>query len=62
VSGSEARRIEFLVTILARLLERAMYGRRRQELNDRLTQASAHLRLVATLEVEAYIAGGGRPT
>jgi hypothetical protein len=50
--------IDFLVTIIARLLERAMYGRRRYELNDRLTQASAHLRLVAPPEVEAYMIEG----
>ena len=50
--------VEFLVTIIARLLERAMYGRRRYELTDRLTQASAHLRLVAPPEVEAYMVEG----
>jgi hypothetical protein len=50
--------IDFLVTILARLLERAMYGRRRHELSDRLTQASAHLRLVAPPDVETYMIEG----
>jgi hypothetical protein len=50
--------IDFLVTIIARLLERAMYGRRRYELNDRLTQAASHLRLVAPPEVEAYMIEG----
>jgi hypothetical protein len=50
--------VEFLVTIIARLLERAMYGRRRHELTDRLTQAAAHLRLVAPPGVEAYMIEG----
>jgi hypothetical protein len=54
----EGTSVEFFVTILARLLERAMYGRRRYELNDRLTQASAHLRLVAPPAVEAYMKEG----
>jgi len=54
----EGTSVEFIVTIFARLLERAMYGRRRYELNDRLTQASAHLRLVAPPVVEAYMKEG----
>jgi hypothetical protein len=54
----EGTPVDFLVTIIARLLERAMYGRRRYELNDRLTQAASHLRLAAPPEVEAYMIEG----
>jgi hypothetical protein len=41
--------------VLGRLIERAVYGRRRHDLLDRLAAASAHLRLVAPPEVDAYM-------
>jgi hypothetical protein len=47
--------LEFLALIVVRLLQRAMYGRRPGEVTDRLAAASAHLRLVAPPEVEAYM-------
>jgi hypothetical protein len=46
---------EFVALIFVRLLQRAMYGRRTSEVTDRLAAASAHLRLVAPPEVEAYM-------
>jgi hypothetical protein len=49
---------EFIGHILVRLLERAIYGRRKGELLDRLSAASAHLRLIAPQEVEAYMIEG----
>ncbi len=44
--------LEFLSFLLVRLIERLLFGQRRHDLLDRLTAASAHLRLVAPLAVE----------
>jgi hypothetical protein len=46
---------EFVGHILVRLVQRAVYGRRLNDLSDRLVAASAHLRLVAPTIVDDYM-------
>lgn len=43
--------LEWVVMVVVRVLRRIAYGRRLGELTDRMTAASAHLRLVAPPEV-----------
>ena len=50
--------LDFVVFILNRLLQRAIYGNRHNQLIDRLADASAHLRLVAPPAVEAFMVEG----
>jgi hypothetical protein len=49
---------DFLASIAGILLQRAMYGNRHNQLLDRLTDASAHLRLVAPPAVEDFMIEG----
>jgi hypothetical protein len=47
--------IESFLHLIYRLLKRAVYGHRLDDLSDRLVAASAHLRLVAPPAVEEYM-------
>jgi hypothetical protein len=49
--------LDFIGFILSRLLERAIYGNRHNQLTDRLADAS-HLRLIAPPAVEAFMVEG----
>jgi hypothetical protein len=50
--------LDFVGFIVSRLLARAIYGNRHNQLTDRLADASAHLRLIATPAVEAFMIEG----
>ncbi|MHB8234999.1 MAG: hypothetical protein ACYDHT_10140, partial [Solirubrobacteraceae bacterium] len=50
--------LDFIGFIVARLLGRAIYGHRRDQLIDRFADASAHLRLIAAPAVEAFMIEG----
>jgi hypothetical protein len=50
--------LDFIGFILSRLLQRAIYGNRHNQLADRLADASAHLRLIAPPAVEAFMVEG----
>jgi hypothetical protein len=47
--------VEFFGHIVVRLLKRVVYGRRHNDLSDRLVAASAHLRLVSTPRIEELL-------
>lgn len=50
--------LDFIGFILSRLLQRAIYGNRHNQLTDRLADASAHLRLIAPPAVEVFMVEG----
>lgn len=50
--------LDFIAYIVGRLLQRAMFGKRPEQLGDRLADAAAHLRLIAPPEVERYMIEG----
>lgn len=52
----EGTTVDLVAVALARLLERALFGRRSGDVTDRIVTASAHLRLVAPDSVEALMA------
>jgi len=58
VKLGDALGLAFPAAIIGRLLQRAMYGGRHHQLLDRMVDASAHLRLVATPAVEALMLDG----
>lgn len=58
VKVGNALGLDFPAAIIGRLLQRAMYGNRHHQLLDRMVDASAHLRLVATPAVEALMIDG----
>jgi hypothetical protein len=47
--------LDFPALIIGRLLQRGIYGKRPHELIDRLSEASAHLRLIAPPEIERIL-------
>lgn len=55
---AKATSLDFIGYIVSRLLQRAMYGNRHNQLTDRLADASAHLRLIAPPAVEAFMVEG----
>jgi hypothetical protein len=55
---AKATSLDFVGFILGRLLQRAIYGNRHNQLIDRLADASAHLRLIAPPAVEAFMVEG----
>lgn len=55
---ANASSLDFVAFIIGRLLQRAMYGNRPNQLLDRLADASAHLRLIATPEVDNFMVEG----
>jgi hypothetical protein len=50
--------LDFIGFIISRLLQRAIYGNRHNQLTDRLADASAHLRLMAPPAVEVFMVEG----
>ncbi len=50
--------LDFLGFIISRLLTRAIYGNRHNQLTDRLADASSHLRLIAPPAVETFMVEG----
>jgi hypothetical protein len=44
--------LDFVALIIGRLLQRGIFGTRPHQLIDRLSESSAHLRLIAPLEIE----------
>jgi len=50
--------LDFVGFVISRLLQRAIYGSRHNQLIDRLADASSHLRLIAPPAVETFMAEG----